>query len=478
MSSEIAIRAENLSKSYRIYDRPQDRLIQMVTAGRIRRFREFHALNNISFEVERGESVGIVGTNGSGKSTLLQIICGTVTPTTGTVDVRGRLSALLELGAGFNPEFSGIENVFLNGAILGLSEEQMQNKLDSILAFADIGEFVYQPVKTYSSGMFVRLAFAVAVNVEPDILIVDEALAVGDNLFQKRCFAKIEELLAKDATLLFVSHDQESVRTLTKRALLLDKGTTLYFGPSAGALLAYRKLLHEKETEYLRKYEPDKPLPPPLETPQETPPVEAAPVVEEAPVSEPTPPVIEVIQVEETSPPPGNLEHSRSRDLSFGDGDAKVLAVRILDSAGNICHSFNPLDELVIQMDIQTFSELTNLNVGVRIRNKQGIKVYSWGTLNQDISIWSGKAEGEVFWDKVFPAGSRFTVELRSVCGLGTGFYEIQSYVAHDRDRFFGQQRILDWCDEAAFFTVIVVQTEYFFGGICDMQMVSKFIEG
>lgn len=204
-SSDIAIRIQNLSKCYQIYGSPHDRLKQFV-APRMQcllgkpikqYFREFWALKDISFEINKGETVGIVGCNGSGKSTLLQIICGTLAPTGGTVETRGRIAALLELGSGFNPEFTGRENVYMNAAVLGLSKKQVDDRFDDIAAFADIGQFIEQPVKTYSSGMYIRLAFAVAVNLDPEILIVDEALAVGDELFQRKCYSKIEAIKIK-----------------------------------------------------------------------------------------------------------------------------------------------------------------------------------------------------------------------------------------------------------------------------------------
>ncbi|MEA2936087.1 MAG: lipopolysaccharide transport system ATP-binding protein [Variibacter sp.] len=244
MSSEVAIRASNIGKIYRIYDRPEHRLIQMATLGRVRRFREFAALQDISFEVHRGETVGIVGRNGCGKSTLLQIVCGTLQPTNGSAEVHGRLAALLELGAGFNGEFSGRENAYLNGALLGFSRQEMEERFDSIASFAGIGDFIEQPVKTYSSGMFVRLAFAVAISVDPDILVIDEALAVGDEAFQRKCFARIEEIKKRGATILFVSHDAQSVLQLCDRALLIDQGEKLLDGPPAAVVAQYQRLVN------------------------------------------------------------------------------------------------------------------------------------------------------------------------------------------------------------------------------------------
>lgn len=251
-SDDIAIRVSNLSKCYHIYDRPQDRLkqyiiprLQRLVGGQPKNyFREFWALRDVSFEVKKGETVGIIGRNGSGKSTLLQIICGTLTPTGGTVETRGRVAALLELGSGFNPEFTGRENVYMNGAVLGLSKEEIDARFDDIAAFADIGEFMEQPVKMYSSGMYVRLAFAVAINVDPEILIVDEALSVGDELFQRKCFSRIEAIRNNGATILFVSHSGSTIVELCNRAILMDAGEKLAIGIPKQIVGRYQKLLY------------------------------------------------------------------------------------------------------------------------------------------------------------------------------------------------------------------------------------------
>ena len=232
MSSELSIRVENLGKSYHIYDQPRDRLKQFIIPKFQRLFgknphqyyREFWALKDVSFEIKKGETVGIIGLNGSGKSTLLQIICGTVPQTSGIVETQGRVAALLELGAGFNPDFSGRENVMLNAAILGFPKHEILARIEDILAFSELGNFLDQPVKTYSSGMHSRLAFSIAIHVDPDLLIIDEALAVGDARFVAKCMRRIKEIQKTGATILFVSHDVSSVRTLCERAIWLDQG--------------------------------------------------------------------------------------------------------------------------------------------------------------------------------------------------------------------------------------------------------------
>jgi lipopolysaccharide transport system ATP-binding protein len=230
MSSKFSIKVEQLSKCYQLYDKPQDRLKQMLLSRSRTYYREFWALRDVSFEIAPGETVGIIGRNGSGKSCLLQMICGTLSPTSGTVTTHGRLAALLELGAGFNTEFTGRENVLLNAAILGFPQEQMLERMGEILAFSELGDFLDQPVKTYSSGMYARLAFSIAIHVDPEILIVDEALAVGDARFVAKCMRRIKDIQKTGASILFVSHDVSSVRTLCDRAIWLDKGRMLEQG--------------------------------------------------------------------------------------------------------------------------------------------------------------------------------------------------------------------------------------------------------
>lgn len=241
--SETAILVDHVSKMYKLYDKPMDRLKESLGLSHKKKYKEHFALNDVSFQVHRGETVGIIGTNGSGKSTILKIITGVLNPTGGTVQVNGRISALLELGAGFNQEYSGIENVYLNGTMIGFSREEIDAKLDEILRFADIGDFVYQPVKTYSSGMFVRLAFAIAINIDPEILIVDEALSVGDVFFQAKCYRKFEEFKEMGKTILFVSHDLSSIGKYCDRVVLLNNGVKLAEGGAKEIVNLYRKVL-------------------------------------------------------------------------------------------------------------------------------------------------------------------------------------------------------------------------------------------
>lgn len=467
-SDNIAISVNNISKCYNIYSSPRDRLKQFVlpkfqrlTGKSVQRYYdEFWALNNINFSIKKGEAAGIIGRNGSGKSTLLQLITGTLTPTTGTIHTQGRIAALLELGSGFNPEFTGRENIYLNGAVLGLSRSEIDAKFDAIAGFADIGTHLDQPVKTYSSGMMVRLAFAVQVQLEPDILIVDEALAVGDALFQKRCFQQIEKLTSNGVTLLFVSHDQESVRTLTNKAILLDRGTQLSTGLSSEVLLEYRRLLHREESKYFSQLAEDVAA-------------HADATREENKITESTIPAettihAENIAVEDAAP-------SRTDKLSFGEGEAEVESVELFTASGERSNAFNPGDKIKIRVNCKVNKDINHINVGIRIRNKEGVKIYSWGTLNQDMFVRFHQIERPQFWEREFKAGDRFYVDMDFDCTLGTNLYEIQAAVSYEGTPNYFSQRILHWRDEAAFFHVNVLRDEYFFGGILDLKMNAEW---
>ncbi|MGH8601294.1 MAG: ABC transporter ATP-binding protein [Gammaproteobacteria bacterium] len=243
MSSDIAISVRNLTKTYRIFGHPGDRIKQALTLGRVPFHREFTALKDVSFDIKKGETVGIIGRNGSGKSTLLQLLCGILKPSSGSVTVNGRVSALLELGAGFNPEFTGRENVYFQGALMGFTKRQMDERFDDIAAFADIGEFIDQPVRMYSSGMFVRLAFAVAIHMEPEILVVDEALGVGDFAFQRKCFQRINSIREGGGAVLLVTHAVEQVAHFCDRALLLSEGVLISGGATSTVLAHYVKAM-------------------------------------------------------------------------------------------------------------------------------------------------------------------------------------------------------------------------------------------
>lgn len=438
-SNHLAIKIDGLGKCFHSYLTPKDRLRQFILPP-VKKFlgrdsspyySEFWALKNLSFEIKKGESFGIVGRNGSGKSTLLQIITGTLFPTEGSLTVNGRIAALLELGSGFNPEFTGRENVYLNGMLVGLSKRQIDERFDDIAAFADIGPHLEQPVKTYSSGMLVRLAFAVQVQLTPDILIIDEALAVGDALFQKRCYQRIEQLTNDGVTLLFVSHDQETVRTLTQKSILLNDGKIVDYGSSSDVLISYRKLLHQQEQEFYKKT---------------------------------------ILNLSDS-----DRKNFDCDNKSFGNGLAEVLKVSIFDKNGDESRVFTPGDRIKIRVDCKSNAELQNLNIGLRIRNKQGVKITSWGTLNQDINALNENMPQHIFWNEKVSLGQDFSVWFDFECILGANLYEIQATITHEERPDYTKQTQLHWLDEAAFFQVITHETKAFFGGMVDLNMKASW---
>lgn len=328
---------QGVSKSYPIYRRPSDRLKELLFFNRRRFHEDFWALSELTFEVRRGETFCIVGENGSGKSTLLQIVAGILAPTSGKADVSGRVSALLELGSGFNPEFSGKDNVYLNAAILGFSRTQVDRIYRRIEEFAEIGDFIHQPVKTYSSGMVVRLAFAVAIHVDPEILIVDEALAVGDIYFRQRCLRKVHELRSRGVTILFVSHSAGDVKALGDRTLWLDHGRMRALGETDKVVAQYLAAMVEKDSAYLEL------KPPP-------------PLAEGKPVAAP-----EVV----TSIP--NIDHR------YGDERAEILGVTVLDKYGNRLPLLRPGEDCVVRISVRAKEPIALPNVGFVLRNHLGV---------------------------------------------------------------------------------------------------------
>lgn len=331
------IEFQAVSKSYPIYDSPSDRLKELITLNRRKFHKDFWALRDLSFEIPRGQTFCIVGENGSGKSTLLQIVAGILNPTSGAVRVSGRVSALLELGAGFNPEFTGRDNVYLNAAILGFSSADIDRVYPQIEAFAEIGEFINQPVKTYSSGMVVRLAFSVAIHVDPEILIVDEALAVGDIYFRQRCMRKVHELRSRGITILFVSHAVGDVKALGDRTMWLDGGRIREIGDTDMVIAKYLAAMVEKDSSYLelKKHEAS----------QRSTAVEAPEVVTEIP----------------------NVDHR------YGDRRAEVLGIAVLDPFGRKLPLMQPLSQIVVRISVRAKDHLAMPNVGFMMRNHLGV---------------------------------------------------------------------------------------------------------
>ena len=393
----VALRVEKVSKQYRIYERPGDRLKESLTRGLLRRHQEFWALRDVDFEIEAGTTVGIVGPNGCGKSTLLQIISGTLAPTHGDVRHEGRIAALLELGAGFDPEFTGVENVYMNAGLLGLSRRETDALFPAIERFAEIGPFLYQPVKTYSSGMYVRLAFAIAASVEPDILIIDEALAVGDAVFQHRCLRRINELHERGATVLFVSHDAGAVRALCSRAILLRAGSVIADGKPVDVLNLYQKIIMEREQAY---------------------------DAESGAVSS-------LVKTE----PDGALA-SLSYAYRHGDGSAEILGAELTDPAQARVEIVESGEPLTLRVVVRFNQAVDDPVIGFLLRNSHGIHAYGTNTKEQQIEF------GAV------PAGEVIEVSFNFDCWLGVNQYTI-SLAVHSRE---GQA--YDWLDAALFLRV------------------------
>jgi ABC-type polysaccharide/polyol phosphate transport system ATPase subunit len=394
----VALRVEGVSKQYRIYRRPGDRLTESLTRGRLKRHREFWALRGVSFEVERGTTTGIIGPNGCGKSTLLQIISGTLEPTAGNVWREGRVAALLELGAGFDPEGTGVENVFMNAALMGFSRRETERLFPEIERFAEIGPFIYQPVKTYSSGMFVRLAFAVAASVEPDILVIDEALAVGDAVFQHRCLRRIKEIQERGATVLFVSHDAAAIRALCSRAILLSAGRVVQDGAPIDVLNHYQKIVMEREQAYED---------------------EAA-----------------------RAGPSGRSEDEGPRaplgyTFRHGDGSAEITSAELLDASRRPAAFVETGSPLTLRVRARFDREVDDAVVGFLINNGHGIHAYGTNTKEQQIELG------------VLRRGDVVEVCFAFDCWLGLDRFSV-SLAVHSRDGVS-----YDWLDGVLFFQVV-----------------------
>jgi ABC-type polysaccharide/polyol phosphate transport system ATPase subunit len=357
-----AVEFQDVSKSYAIYASPGDRLKELLCLNRIKRHQDFWALRDISFEVKRGETFCVVGENGSGKSTLLQMVAGILAPTSGLASVQGRVSALLELGAGFNPEFSGRDNVYLNGSILGLSTRQIDQRYRDIEAFAEIGDFINQPVKTYSSGMVVRLAFAVAINVDPEILLVDEALAVGDIYFRQRCMRKVHELRSRGITILFVSHAVSDVKAIGDRTMWLDHGRIVDIGDPDRVVSKYLAAMTAKDSTYLM--------------------TKARPAVvrgASGPVRAP--------EIAETIP---NI------DNRFGDGRAEVIGIAVMDEQGRSLSLLSPQTRVIVRISVRAKEEVELPIVGFMLRNQLGMDFSGTNTAREGYEL-PALAPGDIY---------------------------------------------------------------------------------
>lgn len=433
MQSDIAIDIQNISKCYQRYQHPTDRLKELIFPGQSRG-QKFWALNDVSFQVKRGESLGILGQNGSGKSTLLQIITQTLSPTSGSLDVRGRISALLELGSGFNPDFTGRQNVMINGRILGFSQQDIYAKLDEILDFADIGDFVDQPVHTYSSGMFVRLAFAAAVVWEPEILIVDEALAVGDIFFQQKCFARIKSLQENGTTILFVSHDTQSILNLCHRAAVLSYGKLVYLGEAYTAVEKYFELHHMSYEQNLQKSKLTS--------------------------------VSSKSEKEDTQ----LLKEDSDADLPFithfsdknryGKYADLIKGICITDISGQAKTTFSSGEELVISVKLAAHPEqLAPLNLGFHLKDRLG-QVIIGSNLKKIANSLTPHTPG-----------SAFICQFQFRPQIAPGEYSLDVAVA---EYTLEAKTIYDWVNGALAFTIVANSEARKQGGLCRPDMIFR----
>ena len=356
------IELQGVSKSYPIYDSPSLRLKELFTFNRASYHKDFWALQDITLEIKKGETFCVVGENGSGKSTLLQMIAGILQPTKGTIKVQGRVSALLELGSGFNPEFSGRDNVYLNAAILGLSNKEIDQRYKAIEEFAEIGDFISHPVKTYSSGMAVRLAFSVAIHVDPEILLVDEALAVGDIYFRQRCMRKVHELRQKGVTILFVSHAIGDVKAVGDRVLWLDKGRVRELGQTEQVVVKYLAMMTEKDSTYLELSKP------------------AAPLSTLAPGFDNAPEIVTTIP---------NMDHRH------GDGRAKVIGIAVMNEHGKTLVLLEPDSRIIVRISVQASEYIALPNAGFMIRNHLGLDFAGSNTTREGYQL-APMAVGEI----------------------------------------------------------------------------------
>lgn len=398
--SDIAIKVDHVSKLYKLYDKPSDRFKEALGLTKVKKYKEHFALSDVSFEVKKGQTVGIIGTNGSGKSTILKIITGVLNPSGGNVDVSGRISALLELGAGFNMEYTGVENIYLNGTMMGYSKEEVDAKVQTILDFADIGDFVYQPVKTYSSGMFVRLAFAVAINIDPEVLIVDEALSVGDVFFQAKCYHKFDEFKKAGKTILFVSHDLGSIAKYCDRVVLLNKGKKMAEGEPKEIIDLYKQvLISNAENRELTEEQPT--------------------------VSD------EDISREDVGT--GRWKDTlmlNPKVLEYGDKQAEIVDFAIIDDKNRITNNIQKNADFRIRMKVAFHKDIEDPIFAFTIKDLQGTEVTGTNTMYEKVDIGLVKA-GE---EKIIEFSQNMNLQGRNyLLSFGCVGYHENDFLVYDR---------------------------------------------
>ncbi len=406
------IKVSHVSKSYKLYDKPIDRLIESWSLNKKKSYhRDYFALDDISFDIKKGECVGIVGTNGAGKSTLLKIITGVLQPSSGSVTVDGKISALLELGTGFNMEYTGIKNIYLNGTMMGYTKEEMDQKVEDIIEFAEIGNFINQPVKTYSSGMFARLAFAVAINVEPDILIVDEALSVGDIFFQAKCFKKFSEFQEMGKTILFVSHDLSSVLKYCNKCILINKGKQIAMGDTADVVNIYRKVLVQDAKE--------------KDATKENDPLSGA--------NDKSDTVDKAVKQEENAENGTLWKNSlliNRNFVEYGNDTAKIIDFAIVDEQGNVSTSIMKGTEYEIRIKVEFYADITAPIFAYTIKDLKGTELTGTNTVLENNNVKEVK-KGDVitacFKQKMYLQGGQY---LLSIACTG---YEGDKFVVHHR---------------------------------------------
>jgi homopolymeric O-antigen transport system ATP-binding protein len=405
-SEENAVVLEKVSKVYKIYDRPVDRLKEALHRGRKSYHHEFWAVRDVELSIPKGTTVALIGVNGSGKSTLLQLVAGILQPSAGAVRATGRVAALLELGAGFNPEHTGRENVYINGAILGIGHEEMKDRMEAILRFAEIGEFIDRPVKTYSTGMYIRLAFAVAINVDPEILLIDEALSVGDMYFQHRCLSKINELQARGKTILFVSHDPAFVVTLASKAAWIHEGRLVHWGSPERVATEYMAMVANRELRERRS-------------------AEASPA--QAPELPPAPSGGDQLDSPETRIP--------NVDVRFGNGDAEIRGIGLYDEEGRPVNSAQGGQSILLRVSVLFKNQVQRPNIGFLIKNRLGLYLTGVNTLMEKVRI-PPQAKGNA-------CTAEFRLQLPF---LSAGNYSFSPAIA---DGTLEDYAICDWIENA-----------------------------
>lgn len=381
--SETVVSAEHISKVYPLYGKQTDRLKESLSLRKKNLHKDFYALSDVGFTVDRGECVGFVGKNGSGKSTLLKVLTGVLTPTSGAFEVRGKVSALLELGAGFNMEYTGIENIYLNGSVMGFTRTQMEERLPEILTFADIGDFVYQPVKVYSSGMFVRLAFALAINVDPDVLIVDEALSVGDNYFQQKCYKKFTDFIRAGKTILFVTHDMSSVIKYCNRAYLMDSGRIVSEGRPKTIVDQYKKLLAGIPFE---------------------------PAAEDETGARSERPKPAVVDLDEGTEWKSHYELNKE-ELSYGSRELEIVDFGIFTETGDLCVACSKGETYTFRMKVKANADIEEPIFALSVKDVKGQEITGTNTFLENVSTGSLRTGDVVtvsFTQRIDLQGTRF----------------------------------------------------------------------